>query len=187
VNTSKLERVNKLIGFLIFTGQLSLKATQQQIAAKMNYNKSSTTKALNGYEDYLTDSFIKKFNEAFGNPFENDWLIEGIGVPCKNITCGDIFKSVVVNGDVQGDIDNSNKSIDVQQISDLNSCIDYIKQVVSNAFQRDQEKEKRIIEKDEIIKRKDEILEIKNLQIKEAQHRINELTNIIIKIKENGK
>jgi hypothetical protein len=85
MNESRLVRVNKLIGYLIFIGELPLKAMQQQIAKRIDHNKSSTTKALNGYEDYLTDNFIEKFNDAYGSPFNIDWLLKGSGEMIKNI------------------------------------------------------------------------------------------------------
>jgi hypothetical protein len=190
---TKLERTIKLIGYLIFTEKLSLKAIQQEIAVKIGYNRIGVSKALNGDEKYLTDNFLEKFNYKFGVPFNVEWLLFGKGEPLsakeKNIFCGDVLKSVVVNGDVAGTIDNSSQPvIDKDQISDLKSCIEYIKKVSSGAFWLDKEKDKRIKEKDDIIKRKDDILDMKDIQIKELyyrlkseQERVKELTDKLLK------
>jgi phage repressor protein C with HTH and peptisase S24 domain len=72
---SKLERLNVLIGYLIYNGNLSCKAIQKEIADKMGANKVSISKALSGDKEYLTDSFIGRFNEAFGFPFDDEWLL----------------------------------------------------------------------------------------------------------------
>lgn len=45
----------------------------------MQTNISSLSRALNGDNLYLTDSFLEKFNRAFEYPFNQMWLISGEG------------------------------------------------------------------------------------------------------------
>lgn len=45
----------------------------------MGVRKESVSKAFSGNKSYLTNTFILKFNNAFDNMFNNDWLMEGKG------------------------------------------------------------------------------------------------------------
>ena len=67
--------------------------TQQDIADKMEINKSSLSKATNGDDKYLTDSFLKRFNYSFGNLFNERWLISGDGEMLNQVS------QQIVNGD----------------------------------------------------------------------------------------
>jgi hypothetical protein len=81
---AKLERLINLIGYLIYTGKLSIKSIQSDIAKAINANNVSVSRALNGTKNYLTDDFIKRINNAFGNPFNTEWIINGIGEKINN-------------------------------------------------------------------------------------------------------
>ncbi len=67
--------------------------TQQDVADKMEINKSSLSKATNGDDKYLTDSFLKRFNYSFGNMFNERWLINGEGEMLNQAS------QQIVNGD----------------------------------------------------------------------------------------
>ena len=71
---TKIERVSKLIGYLIFIGKLPICSIQKVISDKLNANKVSISRALSGNEEYLTDSFIERLNNGFGGLFELNWL-----------------------------------------------------------------------------------------------------------------
>jgi len=73
---SKLERLQEAIFYLKGKGIIS---KQQEIVEKMGYSKSAVSQALNGRENYFTDSFIKSFNKAFDNIFNEEYIIEGVG------------------------------------------------------------------------------------------------------------
>lgn len=73
---TKLHRIKKAISWL--HGQ-SVISKQKDIAAAMQMNISSLSRALNGDSQYLTDSFLEKFNRAFNYPFNQLWLISGEG------------------------------------------------------------------------------------------------------------
>jgi hypothetical protein len=59
---TKLDRLNCLIRFLIFSEKISYKSTQKDIQKAMN--RDSISKALNGDENYLTDNFLKVLKSA---------------------------------------------------------------------------------------------------------------------------
>ena len=62
----------------------------------MGVRKESVSKAFSGNKSYLTNTFILKFNNAFDNMFNNDWLMEGKGEMLKNNqSIGDIKNSSV--------------------------------------------------------------------------------------------
>ena len=69
------ERIKKAYEYLRFQG---LAGTQEEVAKKMNRQRTNVSSALNGKERYLTDSFVRDFCQTFGtiNP---DWLLNGDG------------------------------------------------------------------------------------------------------------
>lgn len=75
----KLERLKKMIGYLIYTDKLSIKSTQSEIAERVNANKVSVSRALSGNEEFLTDSFLDRLNNAFGGEFNPEWVKRGEG------------------------------------------------------------------------------------------------------------
>lgn len=77
--------------------------TQQDLADKMGVGKDRISKALKGYKGYLTESFILKFNNAFNNIFNTDWLMEEKGEMMRNNqSVGDISNSSVHGVNVSG-------------------------------------------------------------------------------------
>lgn len=57
---------------------------QKDLADKMGYSRTSISKALNGYEDYLTESFVIKLHQTFSNVFSKEWLLTGEGDMLKS-------------------------------------------------------------------------------------------------------
>ena len=53
--------------------------TQRDIALKMDSSEGNISKAMKGDERVLTNRFLRRFNEAYGNIFNIEWLIDGIG------------------------------------------------------------------------------------------------------------
>lgn len=74
------------------------------IVARTTFSlKESVSKAFSGNKSYLTNTFILKFNNAFDNMFNNDWLMEGKGEMLKNNqSIGDIKNSSVHGVNVNG-------------------------------------------------------------------------------------
>ena len=52
---------------------------QQDIAVKVGTDKANVSRAMKGDEKYLTDRFLHRFNSAFDNIFNDEWLISGNG------------------------------------------------------------------------------------------------------------
>lgn len=67
--------------------------TQRDVALKMDSSEGNISKAFKGDERVLTNRFLRRFNEAYGNIFNLDWLIDGVGdmlvVNNGNILIGD--------------------------------------------------------------------------------------------------
>ncbi|MDR0681792.1 MAG: hypothetical protein LBG15_08100 [Dysgonamonadaceae bacterium] len=167
---NKLDRLNCLIGYLIFIGKLSVLSIQKEIIAKTNKNKTSVSMALNGDERYLTDKFIERVNSAFGSLFNNEWLTKGEGKPLNlsihqehHSGYGDIVEGDKFNGDkVAG---SKFAHLDKEEIKTLQDSIECF-QKMTNYFQKIiSEYHKTIAEKDAIIAKKDE-------QINELIHKI---------------
>lgn len=77
---TKIKIVNSMFKYLKSNGQLH---TQKDLAIKLGTYPSNISKALKGDEEYLTESFIDRFNKAFGSIFNDDWLLSGEGTMLK--------------------------------------------------------------------------------------------------------
>ncbi len=53
--------------------------TQRDVAEKMKSSTSNVSSAFSGRETVLTDNFLRRFNKAYGNLFDNEWLVFGQG------------------------------------------------------------------------------------------------------------
>lgn len=72
----KAERLKIAIRHLIGIGVIS---TQKDVSERMDANKVSISSALSGDERYLTDKFIRRFNIAFNEMFNEEWIRTGEG------------------------------------------------------------------------------------------------------------
>lgn len=77
------ERLEKVIGFLIYKGLVSSKSTQKNLAEKINMDYSNISKALKG-EGVHPKTFISKINKSFGNIINEDWIFSGKGDMLKD-------------------------------------------------------------------------------------------------------
>ncbi len=75
----KKDRLAKAIAYLKMHG---LADSQVDAARKMKAAESTMSSAMSGNEKYLNNKFLKRFNEAFGNIFNLEWLIDGVGSMC---------------------------------------------------------------------------------------------------------
>jgi transcriptional regulator with XRE-family HTH domain len=73
-------RLNKAFHHLIGIGLIS---NQKDLADRMGYSRTSISKALNGYKDYLTESFMNKLYDVFPDIFNTAWLLTGKGPMLK--------------------------------------------------------------------------------------------------------
>lgn len=76
------ERIKKAYDFLRSKGIVH---TQQDVADIMGVKKENISRAFNGNDKYLTTNFIIRFNNAFGNIFNTDWIIKEEGEMIKGI------------------------------------------------------------------------------------------------------
>lgn len=72
----KQERLQAAYEYLRSRGKVH---TQKDVASAMKATRQNVSSALKGKERFLTDSFLRRFNIAFGEPFNIDWLISGEG------------------------------------------------------------------------------------------------------------
>ena len=68
--------LQKAFKYLLSQGIVS---TQKDVAKKMHATPPNVSKALAGDEKALTESFMRRFNIAFGGIFRDAWLLEGEG------------------------------------------------------------------------------------------------------------
>lgn len=73
---SKLDRFKKSVEYLKNKGIIR---SQSDIARKMEVYPQPISKAYNGDERYLTDSFLNRYCSAFGDIFNIEWLLTGNG------------------------------------------------------------------------------------------------------------
>lgn len=57
--------------------------TQKDVASTMEATRQNVSAALKGKDGVLTDNFLRRFNLAFGEPFNLDWLLTGEGEMLK--------------------------------------------------------------------------------------------------------
>lgn len=74
--------------------------TQQDVANKMGISKSNISRAFNGDEKYLTKSFLERFNEAYNNIFNYEWLITGEGEKIKTTSKPIYNEAIPIQQDV---------------------------------------------------------------------------------------
>ena len=53
--------------------------TQKDVGEAMNVGKENISRAFNGVDGYYTPGFVRRFNETFGNIFNEDFLLNGEG------------------------------------------------------------------------------------------------------------
>lgn len=96
----KHERLKAAFEYLKNTGKVH---SQQDLAKSLGMKKESISRAFSGNESYLTDKFINRFNNTFGNVFNIDWLINESGDMIQTTqSVGDITHSNVSGANVSG-------------------------------------------------------------------------------------
>ena len=72
----KAERFNKAFAHLLGIGRIR---TQKDVAEVMQSTAPNISSALKGDTRFLTDKFLRRFNEAFDDVFNLQWLLAGDG------------------------------------------------------------------------------------------------------------
>lgn len=132
----RVDRFNKAYEYLKNKGMVH---TQRELAKKMQATAPHVSLAMKGDSKYLTDNFIRRFNDTFGGIFNLQWLIHGEDPMLIN-GCEDNVRTNTKNpdqirywvdidatgGGVQlfGDLD-SNRYIDIS-IPEFKDCTDAV-------------------------------------------------------------
>lgn len=70
------DRLKQAFNYLIYNGYAH---TQKEVASAMRTTAPNLSSALRGVESVITDKFMIRFNQAYGNIFSIDWLLNGNG------------------------------------------------------------------------------------------------------------
>ena len=123
--------------------------TKTDLAEIMQTNRSSVSKAINGDAGYLTESFLTRFNAAFGNIFNMAYLMRGEGEMLavsesgNNIVQGDnnhhFQQSVSSSADnaverLNEALKAKDKEIEMlkKMVEDKDKEIDFLRQLITN-------------------------------------------------------
>lgn len=77
------ERLEKVIGYLMYRGLVSSKSTQKDLAEKIDMDYSNISKALKG-EGVHPKTFISKINKSFGDIINENWVFAEEGTMLKS-------------------------------------------------------------------------------------------------------
>lgn len=70
------DRLRQSIDFLRLNNVVK---THEDIASALGYSRTNVTKAINGDSRYLTNKFLIRFADTYGDYISAAWLIDGIG------------------------------------------------------------------------------------------------------------
>lgn len=76
METNAQIRLNKAYDYLKFKKIIKV---QKDVAERMGATRPNVSNALSGKEEYLTNSFLKRFGDAFSNTISTKWLLTGEG------------------------------------------------------------------------------------------------------------
>lgn len=80
------DRLRQSIDFLRLNNVVK---THEDIASALGYSRTNVTKAINGDFRYLTNKFLIRFADTYGDYISRAWLIDGVGemvVPDRSAT-----------------------------------------------------------------------------------------------------
>lgn len=90
---SRNDRLKEAFEFLRSNGKVH---TQKDLAVQMGATRPNVSGAFKGDPKILTDNFIKRFNHAYGDIFNLNWLLDGEG-DMLNIQADDINSITQIN------------------------------------------------------------------------------------------
>lgn len=91
------ERLNLVFNYLRSRGLIQ---TQRDLANKMHAGIANISKALKGNKSVLTDRFLRRLNSAFGDIFNENWLLLGKGEMLSASADGEV--NIFGNGNALG-------------------------------------------------------------------------------------
>jgi len=105
-----MEKNKRLIAAFNYVKSRGMAHTQKDAAKIMGATPQNFSGALKGNPQCLTDSFLRRFNEAFGSMFNLDWLLTGDGemLAGGNTTSIDGDNNITVKGNASHITNNNN-------------------------------------------------------------------------------
>lgn len=124
----KNDRLKEAFEFLRSNGKVH---TQKDLAIQMGATSPNVSGAFKGDPKILTDKFIKRFNNAFGDIFNLDWLLDGEGSMLNNtnsevssikesnmIPFFDDVYSVGGDNDIRANVDDNGYNVEMVNTGD---------------------------------------------------------------------
>lgn len=136
---TRKERINEAYEYLKNKGVVH---KQKNIADMMSATESNVSGALKGKESVLTDRFLIRFNKAFGNIFNNRWLLDGEGemlassMGITNSPVGDNSTQIAGNANHVNNSSTLDKAID--ELSEM-------RKLLAEAIQSNKEQTERFL------------------------------------------
>ena len=124
------ERFHRAFEYLRGTGKVH---TQTDLAKEMGSSRSNASAAYNGDPKFLTDNFLRRFNEAFDSVFNLQWLILGEGDMLKEPDESEQFSMIrywvdidATGGGIELFNDNDTKRFIDISIPEFKDCTDAV-------------------------------------------------------------
>ncbi len=102
------ERFKTAYNYLVFRGEVK---NQKNLADRMGTYPACVSNAIKGDERYLTTRFIRRFNDSFGEAFNEKWLLTGEGEMLANPTEQD--KAIIASNNTYGDNASGNNNVTI--------------------------------------------------------------------------
>ena len=122
-----LEKVDNKVGRLAvayeYLKSIGKAHKQQDIAEQMSTDKANVSRAMNGDARYLTNRFLSRFNMAYGNIFNLDWLLRGVGDMCCSDISDEELQRQVDEANARGQHTGDNSSHNTQTMTENNDVV----------------------------------------------------------------
>lgn len=105
---NKQQRFKSAFDYLRSIGAIH---TQKDLADKIGASRSNVCSALKGVEKVLTDRFLIRFNAAFSEKFNTDWLLTGKG----EMLASSQPSTTIASNNTSGDNASGNNNITISQ------------------------------------------------------------------------
>ena len=126
----RVDRFKKAYEYLRFKGYVH---SQKELASRMQATAPNVSSALKGDEKFLTDNFLRRFNEAFDSVFNLQWLILGEGDMLKEPDESEQFSMIrywvdidATGGGIELFNDNDTKRFIDISIPEFKDCTDAV-------------------------------------------------------------
>ena len=119
---NKQQRFKSAFDYLRSIGAIH---TQKDLADKIGASQSNVCSALKGVEKVLTDRFLIRFNAAFSEKFNTDWLLTGEGEMLR-----DQSTTNIASNNTYGDNASGNNNITITRTREEDDAEDKHKEII---------------------------------------------------------